>query len=110
MSGVATDRNGDGRIDIYLEETRRELDALSAAGSGFQTKWAPLRGTIEELTKQLGGGKMGEMFQDCKTNTPLLLKSADSVSVNYGNVATNGRTGANVYEDGQTEATQILGT
>ncbi|WP_152521439.1 hypothetical protein [Amycolatopsis decaplanina] len=107
---MATDRNGDGRIDIHLEETRRELDALSAAGSGFQAKWAPLRSSIEELTKQLGRGKMGEMFQDCKTNTPLLIKSADSVAVNYENVATNGRTGVKVYEDGQTEATQRFGT
>jgi hypothetical protein len=106
---VATDRNGDGRIDIFIEDTRRELRLLRSAGTDFQTKWKPLRDSIDDLTKQLGGGKMGEMFQDCQANTPVLMTSADSVAVNYGNVATNGETGVKVYEGGQAEATQQFG-
>ncbi|WP_181774785.1 hypothetical protein [Amycolatopsis pittospori] len=107
---MATDRNGDGRIDIFIEDTRRELTALRSAGTAFQEKWGALRGSIETLTGQLGGGKMGEMFADCKANTPVLMKSADSVTVNYGNVATNGETGVKIYEGGQTEATQQFGS
>ncbi|MFC9254359.1 hypothetical protein [Amycolatopsis thailandensis] len=106
---MATDRNGDGRIDIFIEATRGELRQLRGFGEKFATDWQPIHDAINVLTGQLGRGKMGESFQVCKDNTPGLLTSAGTVPANYAALATNGETGVKVYEGAQTEATRQFG-
>jgi hypothetical protein len=106
---MATDRDGDGRIDMFIEETGRELRLLRDTGGEFARKWQPIRDSITTMTAQLGGGKMGELFKDCKDGTPDLLESAGTVAANYAALATNGETGVKVYQGAQVEATQQFG-
>jgi hypothetical protein len=96
MTGL--DRNGDGKIDMYPEETAAQLSRLRVAGDDLEPAWLGNRAKID-APGQIGGGPMGTAFTGLYSTPKTAVAGAmNQVPGVYRQLADNGDQAVRAYQ------------
>ncbi|MEV0272616.1 hypothetical protein AB0H43_27885 [Hamadaea sp. NPDC050747] len=103
---MTIDRDGDGFVDMYPEETTTQFARVHTAGADFGRAWATALDRISNPGK-VGNGSMGQAFlagyaEDKET----LVTAAGQVRGIYQTLANNGYQAVQLYQGAAIESTK----
>ncbi|MGV9295511.1 hypothetical protein [Amycolatopsis sp. NPDC003676] len=103
--------NQDGLVEIYLDDTYRQLDALGTTADTLHTRWQAAETALSSAGK-LGNGPMGAAFQKVITAADKLhtgLNTYLGEQNPYRRIETDAREAVRGYEAGAVEAADQFG-
>ncbi|MEV6964111.1 hypothetical protein AB0M47_03270 [Hamadaea sp. NPDC051192] len=105
---MTVDRNLDGFVDMYPDETTTQLARVHTVGADFGRAWAKALERINSPGK-IGNGGMGQSFMaGYAADKETLVTAAGSVRGVYQALANNGYQGVQLYQGAAIESTKLF--